>query len=141
MANKLAVINQLRPRILTQEVVDLEKIAKRISKNTTYNAEELYGMLRLFTNEANAALQAGETIKIDGLLSLVPNMRVGGEVDLAIRGDRGAIANLNNPQLWTAGKVSNHEHLTKTSEQIIAFWNEQHPDDPVVVEQAETQPA
>jgi hypothetical protein len=141
MANKLAGINQLRPRILSQEVVGLEKISKRIARNTTYNVEEIYGMLRLFSQETNAALQAGETVKIDGLLVLTPNMKIGGGVDLSIRGDRGAIANLNNPQLWMAGKVSNHEHLSKTSEQLIAFWNEHHPDDPVVVEPQEAEPA
>ena len=65
MANKLAVINQLRPRILSQEVVGFEKIAKRMARNTTYNVEEIYGMLRLFSQESNAALQAGETVKID----------------------------------------------------------------------------
>lgn len=131
MANKLAVINQLRPRITSQEIIDLEEMAKRMSKNTTYNPDELYGMLRLFTKEINNALQCGETVKIDGLLSVTPNMKVGGEVDLSIRGDRGAVANLNNPQFWTAGKVSNYEHLTKNSDEIVAFWNEKHPDDPV----------
>lgn len=131
MANKLAVINQLRPRIISQETVGLEKIAQRISKNTTYNTEELYGMLRLFTKEALAALQAGQTVKIDGLVSLTPNMKVGGEVDLGLRADRGAIANLNNPLLWNAEKVANHEHLSKNTDQLVTLWNEKNPGDPV----------
>ncbi len=129
MATKMGVINQLRPRIISQEIIGLEKIAQRISKNTTYNAEELYGMLRLFTKEANAALQAGETVKIDGLVSITPNMKVGGDVDLGLRADRGVVANLNNPLLWTADKVSNHENLTKDTKGLIALWNEKHPDD------------
>ena len=132
MAKKLAVINQLRPRIISQNVVDLEQFAKRMSKNTTYNAEEIFGMLRLFTNETNAALQAGETVKIDGLVNISPNMKIGGEVDMTIRGDRGAIAALNNPQLWTTDKVSNYQYKTKTTEEIITIWNtELHPENQV----------
>lgn len=138
MAKKLAVINQLRPRITNQEIVGLEKLAQRISKNTTYNPEELYGMLKLATKETIAALKAGETVKLDGLVSLSPNMKVGGEVDLALRADRGAIAELNNPQLWTADKVVNHDNLSKTTEELYTIWNGKHPDD--LVETETTQP-
>ncbi len=131
MAQKLVVVNQLRPRIISQEVVDLEKAAQRISKNTTYNVEEIYGMLRLYTKEMIAALQCGATVKIDGLVNISPNMKVGGEVDLSLRAARGAIAGLNNPQLWTADKVTNHDNLTKDSEALVVLWNQNHPDDPV----------
>ena len=132
MSNKLTVINQLRPRITVQEHVDLETMAARISKNTTYNAQEIYSILRLFVDDTNAALQAGETVKIDGMMSITPNVKVGGEVDLALRCDRAAVAALNDPTLWTAAKVSNHANMTKTSEELIAQWNKEHPDDLVV---------
>lgn len=131
MTAKLVAVNQLRPRIVNQETVDLEKAAQRISKNTTYNVEEIYGMLRLYTREMIAAVQCGATVKIDGLVSISPNMKVGGEVDLSLRADRGAIAGLNNPQLWTADKVSNHENISKDSDALVVLWNEMHPDDPV----------
>jgi hypothetical protein len=131
MTAKLVAVNKLRPRITVQETVDLEKAAQRISKNTTYNVEEIYGMLRLYTREMIAALQCGATVKIDGLVSLSPNMKVGGEVDLGLRVDRGTIAGLNNPQLWTADKVSNHENLSKDSDMLVALWNEKNPTDPV----------
>jgi len=131
MTAKLVAVNKLRPRITVQETVDLEKAAQRISKNTTYNVEEIYGMLRLYTREMIAALQCGATVKIDGLVNISPNMKVGGEVDLSIRADRGAVAGLNNPQLWTADKVSNHENITKDIDALVALWNEKNPTDPV----------
>ncbi len=58
-------------------------------------------------------------------------MKVGGKVKMGIRADRGAVANLNNPTLWTAAKVSNHANMTKTIEELLTDWNEAHPDDPV----------
>jgi len=131
MANRLAAINQLRPKIVSQGMVDLEDMAQRIAKNTTFNAEEIYSILRLYVQEAHASLQAGETIKMDGLLSLVANMKVGGEVSLQMRRDRGAVAGLNNPQLWTADKVANHANLSKTPDELVADWNTAHPSDPV----------
>ncbi|MGC1378377.1 MAG: hypothetical protein WA821_19250 [Anaerolineales bacterium] len=128
---RLIAVNQLRPKIVSQNIVDHEAMSGRMSKNTTYNAEEIYGILRMYTKDILAALQAGETVKIDGVLTLVPNMKVGGEVDLALRGDRGATAALNNPTLWTADKVSNHANLGKDADALVAQWNKDHPDDPV----------
>jgi hypothetical protein len=31
----------------------------------------------------------------------------------------------------TAGKIANHVNLTKSADELIAQWNEDHPDDPV----------
>jgi len=132
MAKKLAAVNQLRPKIVSQNLVDLEEMSRRISKNTTYNPQEVSSILQLFVTDCIAALQAGETVKIDGLVMMSPNMKVGGEVDIALRGDRAVIAGLNNPQLWTADRVANHANLTKDSGELVALWNNRHPDDPVV---------
>ncbi len=132
MAKKLTALNQLRPRIVSQNLVDLDEMARRTSTNTTYNPQEVSSILRLFVSGCIAALQAGEAVKIDGLVRMTPNMKVGGEVDIALRCDRSAIAGLNNPQLWTADRVANHANLTKDSGELVALWNTKHPDDPVV---------
>lgn len=132
MANRLAVISRIRPRILSQGTVDLETLANRVAKNTTYNQDEIYGMFRMMVREANEALQSGETVKIDGLVSVSVSMKVGGEVKLGLRADRGAVANLNNPQLWTAGKVANFANMSKTSDQLVEQWNVDNPGDQVV---------
>jgi hypothetical protein len=131
VAKRLSVLNLLRPKILSQGVADMETIAGRVAKNTTFNQDEIYGIVRLYVREAIAALQAGETVKLDGFLSVSPNMKVGGTVKLSIRGDRQAVSSLNNPLLWTAAKVLNHANLSKSSDEIVAQWDQEHPDDPV----------
>ncbi len=132
MAKRLSVIGRLRPRIASQGVVDLEKMAGRVAKNTTFNQEEIYSILRLCRNGILEALQAGETVKIDDLLILFPNMKLGGAVDLSVRAEQPAVAALNNPKLWTADKVINYANLKKSSDELVGEWNYAHPDDPVV---------
>jgi hypothetical protein len=132
MTKRLTVINKLRPKIVSQGVVDVGKLAKRVAKNTTFNVEEIDAILRLALGEANAALQAGETVKLDGLLSVSPNMKVGGAVNMALRANRGATAGLNNSLLWTAVKVKNHANLSKSGDELVADWNAANPGDPVV---------
>ncbi len=102
-----------------------------MAKNTTYNTEEIYSILRLCVQETKDALKEGETVKYDGLLTVTLSMKVGGKVKMGSRADRGATAELNNPTLWTAKKVSNHANLTKTTDELIDRWNVEHPDDPV----------
>lgn len=127
----LTVVNKLRPKIISQGVVNVEKLAERVAKNTTFNVEEIHSILRLAVDEANAALQAGETVKLDDLLSVSPNMKVGGAVNMSVRANRGATAGLNNPLLWTAAKVSNHTNLSKSSDDLVADWDAANPGDPV----------
>jgi hypothetical protein len=131
MANKLLVLNQLRPKIISQGVVNLEELSDRVSRNTTYNKEEIYSVLRLFVDGVTEALQNGETVKINRLVNISPNMKVGGKVNMSLRVDRAALAALNNPVLWGAGKVTNYAHLNKSSAQLIEIWDQQHPDDVV----------
>jgi hypothetical protein len=72
MAKKLAAVNQLRPKIVSQNLVNLEEMARRISKNTTYNPPKVSSILQLFVTDCIAALQTGETVKIDGLVMSRP---------------------------------------------------------------------
>jgi hypothetical protein len=52
-------------------------------------------------------------------------------VDLEAMSDRVAIAGLNNPELWTARKVENHENMTKSTDELVADWDAANPSDPV----------
>lgn len=131
MANRLAAINQLRAKINSQGVADIETLARRAAQNTTYHPIEIASILRLCLETAHQALADGETVKLDGLVYLSPNLKVGGEVNLRLRADRAALAALNNPLLWPAAKVSNAANLNKTAEQLVALWNATYPADPV----------
>jgi hypothetical protein len=51
---------------------------------------------------------------------------------MTLRSDRSAIATLNDPTLWTADKVTNHDNLSKSTEELVMQWNEENPDDQVV---------
>lgn len=133
MVKRISVINQMRPRIKSQGVADLETLAARLARqSTTFDEDEMFGIFRKAMREIIFALQNGETVKLDGVVNLSPNMKVGGEVDLTLRADRSAIAGLNDPALWTASKVLNHANLRKTPDELVAAWNEANPGDPVV---------
>jgi len=133
MTKKLGVISQMRPKIKSQGVVDLDGLAARIARqSTTFDEDEMYGIFRKMTREIVAALENGETVKLDGLLNITPQMKVGGTVSLSLRPDRSLISRLSNPTLWTADKLINHHNMRKPTEVLLAEWQIAHPDDPIV---------
>lgn len=132
MVKRITAINELRPRIKSQGVADLDTLAGRIArKSTTFDEDEMFGSFRKLMKEIMLALQEGETVKLDGVLNIVPSMKVGGEVILVLRANASAIATLNDETLWTTDKILNYANINKSNEALITAWNEANPDDPV----------
>ena len=130
MAKRISIISQLRPRIQSQGVADLDTLTARMARqSTTFDEDKMFGIFRKATREIAFALQNGGTVKLDGLTLIKPQMKVGGAVKLGLRAARSAVAGLNDPKLWTADKVLNHSNLRKTSDELAALWDEERPDD------------
>jgi len=79
MAKRLIVVNPLRPKINSQGVTNLERLAGRVARYTTFNEEKIYRVSRSLLCEANSALQRAEIIEIDGLAKL-SSVRIDREV-------------------------------------------------------------
>ena len=61
MAKRIAVVNQLRPKIKSQGVVDLDTLASRIARqSTTFDEDEMFAMFRKMIREALLARGDGE---------------------------------------------------------------------------------
>lgn len=130
MVKRITAINLLRPRIKSQGMTDLEILAGRLARqSTTFDEDEMWGIFRKLIKEIMFSLENGETVKLDDLIYISPNMKVGGEVGLSIRVDRSATASLNDPALWTGDKVKNHANMSKSSDELVSMWNEENPDD------------
>jgi len=128
MAKKISVINTLRPKIKSQGIVDFSELSRRIAKqSTTFDEDEMFGIFRKMIREIMEALQRGETVRLDGLLLIQTQMKVGGEVTLSLRADSSALSKLQDPALWTADKVANHQNLRKSVEELLAQWDEMYP--------------
>jgi hypothetical protein len=99
MAKKLPILNKLRPKLKPQGIADFGIMAKRIARNTTFHPVEIQAALNLYVEETLHSLENGETVKLNGLANLTPNIQIGGRVNMLARWDRAAVARLNNPQL------------------------------------------
>jgi hypothetical protein len=72
----------------------------------------------------------GAPVKIDGLGTSTPAIRIDGSPHLNVRIDRSLIHALDGPGAFK-GKVINRRSIGLSSNGLIALWERHHPGDPI----------
>ncbi len=129
MASRIAALNHYRPMIDYRETVDWREASGYIAMRTGLNRSEIIMVLM----ELQAAILhyngRGHGVKLEGLGTYLPNINYQGEFDVAHRLDRELKRALNAGNF--SGRILNKKHIGKSSDEIVALWNSEHPDDPV----------
>jgi len=129
MASRIAALNHYRPMIDYRDTVDWRAAAEYIAQRPGLNRSEIIMVLL----ELQAAIiffnGQGWGVKLEGLGTYLPNINYKGEFDVAHRLDRELKWALNAGNF--SGRIINKQNIGKTSDEIVALWNSEHPDDPV----------
>jgi hypothetical protein len=72
----------------------------------------------------------GQGAKIEGLGTYLPKVGLDGTFDVSHRLDKAIENGLNVPGAFS-GDIENWENVGKTADDLVALWNEAHPNDPV----------
>ena len=75
--------------------------------------------------------RSGRAVKVEGLGTYAPNISLDGTLDVQYRADTAFGNGLNIPGTFT-GTILNREFIGKTSTELVAKWNEEHPEDIVI---------
>lgn len=130
MARKIAAIRKYRPEIRRQPTRQTKQVVEDIARRTGLNE----GEIRFVTYELRDAIlmthSHGQAVKIDGLGTFTPTLRMNGELDILFRPDVDMLRQLNDPTRFYA-KILNKGNIGKSAADLIAQWNAEHPDDPV----------
>ena len=130
MASTISALNHYRPQIEYGETAGWREVAEFLEARTTLSKTDIIATL---TGLQDAVLHfnlQGRGVKLEGLGSYLPNINYQGEIDAAHRLDRRLKRQLNNGSF--SGKIRNKKNIGKTVEQVVAMWNAEHPDDPVL---------
>lgn len=131
MAQLIKAISALGPRILLDRRASMNELVSLIAGRTGLNR----GDILLVVNELKEAILffalAGRSVKIEGLASYSPRVNLEGKFSLIHRQDPTINYALNTPKAFE-GNIANRDMMGKTSADIIARWNEEHPEDPIV---------
>lgn len=129
MASKIKAINACRPRIKVARTVQRDELVRHVARHTGLNESELVQVLIELRDAVVDFNRSGVGVKLEGLGTYLPNMRLDGSLDVQHRLDKGLKRRLNQEPF--EGEVVNRQNVGKTAGELVALWNEEHPDDPV----------
>lgn len=133
MAHRIQVISISRPRIEQGNTVQKAELLRYLSRATSIVEGVLNLVITELRDQLIEFLLSGRAVKIEGLGTWTPNVSLDGTIGLQYRADPALTRALKVRGMFT-GKIQNRENLGKTPDELVAQWNELHPDDPVAAD-------
>ena len=128
MVKKITAIRRYRPEIKRERTRQTSQLIEDMARRTSLNE----GIIRHVVYDLrDAILQAhriGQAVKIDGLGTFTPTIRLDGSLDILFRPDPDMLRQLNDRGKFYA-KILNKANIGKTADELVAQWNMKHPDD------------
>jgi len=131
MASRIKAIGAYRPRIEQGNTVQRPELIRALSRATGLVEGSVDQVIKELRDQIIEFNRAGRAVKVDGLGTYAPNISLDGTLDLQYRADTAFGNGMNIPGIFT-GTIINREHIGKTSDELVARWNTEHPEDPVV---------
>ena len=130
MAKKINAITAYRPRIQLIEAADVNRFMQLITNRTTLSSGVVKNVQESEVETLTGLLLEGRPVHT-GIAIFTPSIDLNGDIEVKVRVDKRILAALNTPGAFT-GQIVNRENIGKTSDDLAAQWNEDHPEDPVV---------
>ncbi len=130
MASRIKAINALRPKIKLGSTVQLSQLVAYVADRTGLNEGEVRIVLEELSDAVIFFNRQGQGAKIEKLGTYLPKVGLDGEFGVSHRLDREIKNALNAPGTFS-GQIENRENIGRTADELVAMWNEAHPEDPV----------
>lgn len=130
MAKKIAAIRKYCPEIERQPTQQTAQVVEDIARRTGLNEGEIRFVVYELRDDILIAHRLGQAVKIEGLGTFTPTIRMDGSLDIIFRPDVEMLRQLNNSTQFRA-KILNKSNIGKSADELVAQWNKEHPDDPV----------
>jgi hypothetical protein len=130
MAHRIQVISILRPRIDLGRTVQKPELLRSISHATSLVEGSLDLTIKELRDNIIEICRSGLAVKIEGLGTWTPKLSLDGTLSIQYRPDTALVNALKVPGTFT-GRIVHKENIGKAGDELVAQWNEDHPDDPV----------
>lgn len=130
MAKKITAIRKYRPEINREPTRQMPKLVDDMIRGTGLSQGEIFSVVYELRDAILMAHRHGQAVKIEGLGTFTPTVRMDGSLDILFRPDPEMLRQLNDNTRFYA-KILNKSNIGKTADELIAQWNREHPEDPV----------
>ena len=132
MAYKIQAINAYRPRLDQGNTVQQPELLRILSHGTGLLEGSVDHTIKELRDKITFYCCAGRAVKVEGLGIWTPTISLDGKLKIQYRPDPAFVYQINMPGVFT-GTVLNKEYIGKSSDELVTEWNEDNPDDPVVI--------
>ena len=130
MANWIEAVNRYRPRVTNAPTIDIDFLAERLAVGTLITRPLARMVLEELGREVAGLLRTGHKVRLPGIGTLAPHVRLGGRMHPAIRFDPVLRASLSTVDDFLGG-VQHRESVGLDLAALKVRWDEEHPDDPL----------
>lgn len=131
MAAKIKAINLLRPKLKLLKPVEIETIAAFIEGRTGVT----HGAVLHVLHELRATIihfsKMGTSLNIPGVCRFTPYITSTGVIKTRFKSNKWLNEKLGTHSTYEQ-EIINKDNIGKTSDDLVAIWNEENPTDPVV---------
>jgi hypothetical protein len=128
MVKKITAVRKYRPEIKRMQTKQTPQVVESIAMRTGLNEGEIRFVVYELRDAILDAHRDGQAVKIEGLGTFTPTIRVDGSLDIIFRPDPDMLRQLNNETKFYA-KILNKSNIGKSADELAALWNAEHPDD------------
>ncbi len=132
MAKLIQAIAKYGPRIDMIEAADEERFMKLITQRTTLSPGVVKNVQESEVETLIGLLLEGRPVHT-GTVIFIPSIDLEGKIDISVRVDKRIHSALNAAGAFS-GKVLRGENIGKDASELIAMWNEEHPEDLIPVQ-------
>lgn len=128
MAPRIKAVNAYRPRIVQGNTVQKPEFARAVSRATSLVEGTVDQAIKETRDQIVEFCRSGRAAKVEGLGTFTPTIDLDGYLAISFRADPAMNYGLNMPGTFS-GTILNREFIGKTSDELVAKWNEEHADD------------
>ena len=129
MANKIKAIKALQASIQPERTAEMRDIVELMQRRTGLSEGEIWQVLMELRDALVYFASSGKATRVPGIGTFTPTLRSDGNFHLTYRPAVEMKQALNSGDF--GGHLNNRQNRGKSADELVALWNELHPDDPV----------
>ena len=130
MTSRIKAINAYAPKIKLGRRATTEDLVEFIARSTGLNESGVRQVLLELRETVLFFNLRGQPVQLEGLGTYSPKISLDGTFGVGHRADNALKQGLNKPGAFKA-EIANRENIGKASDDLVAAWDTEHPDDPV----------
>ncbi|MFH1634625.1 MAG: hypothetical protein ABIG63_11550 [Chloroflexota bacterium] len=127
MTSGIKAIKALQASIEPERTAEMRDIVEFMQRRTGLNEGEIWLLLMELRDALVFFARHGQATKVPGIGTFTPTLRADGDFHITFRPAVELKRALNSGDFY--GRIKNKPNRGKSAAELVALWNELHPDD------------